>query len=85
MTHEQLNKTGQYLKGLSDQELTELVNDLEKAAFEENEKGSLQVGKSADFIILDQDLMKCKEDEILKTKVELTYINGERVYLKNYR
>ena len=56
-----------------------------KAAFEENEKGSLQVGKSADFIILDQDLMKCKEDEILKTKVERTYINGEWVYLKNYR
>lgn len=51
-----------------------------RAAFEENEKGSLEVGKSADFIILDKDLMKCKEEEILKTKVEGTYINGERVY-----
>jgi hypothetical protein len=35
MTHEQLTKTGEYLKGLSDQELTELVNDLENTAFEE--------------------------------------------------
>lgn len=35
MTHEQLVKTDEYLKGLSDQELTELVNDLEKTAFEE--------------------------------------------------
>jgi hypothetical protein len=35
MTHEQLTKTDEYLKGLSDQELTQLVNDLEGAAFEE--------------------------------------------------
>ena len=35
MTHEQLTKTDEYLKGLSDQELTELVNDLEKSALEE--------------------------------------------------
>lgn len=51
-----------------------------KAAFEEKEKGSLEIGKSADFIILDADLMKCNSDKILKTKVERTYINGERVY-----
>jgi hypothetical protein len=35
MIHEQLVKTDEYLKGLSDQELTELVNDLEQSAFEE--------------------------------------------------
>ena len=51
-----------------------------KAAFEEKEKGSLEIGKTADFIILDQDLMKCNSDKILKTKVERTYISGERVY-----
>lgn len=51
-----------------------------KAAFEEKEKGSLEIGKAADFIILDQDLMKCNSDKILKNKVERTYINGERVY-----
>lgn len=51
-----------------------------KAAFEEKEKGSLEPGKAADFIILDQDLLKCNSDKILKTKVECTYINGDRVY-----
>ncbi|MEP6713091.1 MAG: amidohydrolase [Ferruginibacter sp.] len=53
-----------------------------KAAFEEKEKGSLQVGKAADFIMLDKDLMKCADADILKTLVLATYINGERVYGK---
>jgi hypothetical protein len=51
-----------------------------KAAFEEREKGSLETGKSADFIILDNDLMNCDPQKILKTKVLMTFINGERVY-----
>jgi predicted amidohydrolase YtcJ len=50
-----------------------------KAAFEEKEKGSLEKGKAADFIILDTDLIQCPESGILKTKVLGTYINGERV------
>ena len=53
-----------------------------KAAFEEKEKGSLEVGKSADFIILDYDLMKCAEPDILKTAVVGTYIYGEKVFSK---
>lgn len=48
--------------------------------FEENHKGSLEAGKYADFVILDQDLLKCMEDAILKTKVRSTWINGEKVY-----
>ncbi len=51
-----------------------------KAAFEENEKGSLQIGKAADFIILDIDLLNCNLPEILKAKVGGTYINGKKVY-----
>jgi len=51
-----------------------------KAAFEEKRKGSLEKGKFADFIMLDTDLMNCKEADILKTKVIATYVNGERVY-----
>ena len=51
-----------------------------RAAFEEKEKGSLEIGKAADFILLDQDLMHCEEADVLKTKVLSTYINGEKVY-----
>ena len=51
-----------------------------KAAFEEKEKGSLEKGKWADFIIVDNNLMKCAESAILKTKVLSTFINGEKVY-----
>jgi predicted amidohydrolase YtcJ len=50
--------------------------------FEEKEKGSLEKGKFADFIILDTDLMKCNENQILQTQVLQTYINGEKVYEK---
>lgn len=48
--------------------------------FEEKEKGSLEPGKFADFVILDTDLMKCSEKDVLKTKVVYTYLNGEKVY-----
>jgi hypothetical protein len=48
--------------------------------FEEKEKGSLEQGKWADFVMLDADLMTCGEGAILKTKVLETYIGGERVF-----
>ena len=51
-----------------------------KANFEEKEKGSLEKGKFADFILLDKDLLKMDEKEILQTTVRATYLNGERVY-----
>ena len=51
-----------------------------KANFEEKEKGSLEVGKLADFVILENDLMKATDQQILKNKVIKTYINGEKVY-----
>ena len=53
-----------------------------KAGFEEKQKGSLEVGKAADFIMVDKDLMKCDAGEILGTLVLRTYINGEGVYKK---
>lgn len=48
--------------------------------FEEKEKGSLEVGKAADFIILNQDIMKVAIKKVPDTKVRATYINGEKVY-----
>lgn len=52
--------------------------------FEENEKGSLEIGKSADFVILNNDIMIMNEENILDVKVIQTFINGENVFsLKN--
>lgn len=51
-----------------------------KAAFEENEKGSLEPGKFADFVILDTDLMIATPQEVLEAKAESTWIAGERVF-----
>ncbi|MOA57222.1 hypothetical protein D3C78_1813590 [compost metagenome] len=53
-----------------------------KAAFQEKEFGSLEVGKSADFVVLNQDLMQIKEDQVLETKVLNTYSSGKEVYSK---
>lgn len=51
-----------------------------RSNFEEKEKGSIEVGKFADFIILDKDLMTVPEEEILKIKVQKTYLGGEKLY-----
>ncbi|MDJ1473061.1 amidohydrolase [Xanthocytophaga flava] len=53
-----------------------------KSNFEEKEKGSLEPGKFADFIILNQDLMKVESQKVLETKVIATFIGGEQVYKK---
>ncbi|MEO8720840.1 MAG: amidohydrolase [Ginsengibacter sp.] len=51
-----------------------------KANFEENEKGSLEKEKFADFVLLDNDLMNADQKDILKTKVMMTFVNGEKVF-----
>ena len=48
--------------------------------FEENEKGSIENGKFADFVILDKDIMNEEVEKIPGTKVLSTYVNGELVY-----
>ena len=47
------------------------------AAFEEDSKGSLEPGKYADIIILSEDLVRCKEEDILSTKVLMTLVGGK--------
>ena len=53
-----------------------------KSNFEEGEKGSLETGKFADFIIADKDLLKAPATELLQVQVLGTYIQGEKVFEK---
>lgn len=50
-----------------------------KASFEEEEKGSLEPGKWADFVILDQDIMVVDPRLILQTRVKSTWVGGEKM------
>lgn len=52
------------------------------AGFEENIKGSIEVGKLADFTVFSQDIMKVPDDGLLKTVVEYTIVDGKVVYTK---
>lgn len=52
------------------------------ASFEESVKGSITVGKLADFVVLDRDIYEADPSELLKTNVEMTVIEGEVVYKK---
>ena len=53
-----------------------------KANFEEKEKGSIKPGCYADFVILDQDIMKVDNKDLPNVKVLKTFINGDLVYAK---
>lgn len=62
------------------QALKSYTLDAAYGAFEDKIKGSISVGKLADFTIYNQDLMSVPEDKILNTKVVMTIFNGEVVY-----
>ena len=51
--------------------------------------GSIEIGKKADFIILNQNLLDLqndnKLDDISETKVLSTWFDGEEIYLKNVK
>ena len=49
------------------------------AAFWEKDLGSLEVGKFADFTVVDRDLLTVDDEQLLKAKVSATFINGEQV------
>lgn len=50
------------------------------AAFEEEDKGSLEEGKLADIVVLSRDLSTCSDEEILDTAVKMTIVGGEVKY-----
>ena len=81
------NKDGLPLNGFQKNESLNRLNALKGmtiwpalANFEENEKGSLEINKAADMIVLDKDILNENQKKILKTKVLYTIIDGEIVY-----
>lgn len=54
------------------------------ANFEEDEKGSIEIGKFADFIILDNDLIESEESKIPYTNIVATFISGELVFNRRF-
>jgi predicted amidohydrolase YtcJ len=51
-----------------------------KGTFEEKEKGSIEPGKAADFVILDKDIMLVPESELPGVGVQQVFLDGVRVY-----
>lgn len=52
------------------------------AGFEENDKGSLELGKLADFIVVDRDVLRIPIDQLKDVQVLKTFVGGELVYDK---
>ncbi len=50
------------------------------AAFQEDQLGSIEVGKAADFTVLGKDIMTIPAEEILDTPIKATYVQGEAIY-----
>ena len=65
-----------------EQALRSYTLDAAYGAFEEEIKGSISVGKLADFTIYNQDLMTVDEGDILNTEVVMTIFDGKVVYEK---
>ena len=50
--------------------------------FGEKEKGSLEAGKLADFIVLEQDILTCPVEQVKDIQVAQTWIGGKQVYAR---
>ena len=56
------------------------TKDAAYAQFEEKDKGTLEVGKRADLVVLSRDILKVPESEILGAEVDVTIVDGRVRY-----
>lgn len=66
-----------------DQALRAYTKNAAYAAFDEDIKGTLEVGKLADFVVISEDLTKVNPERIRELKVLETYVGGKKVFDKN--
>ncbi|MBN2010221.1 amidohydrolase [candidate division KSB1 bacterium] len=57
--------------------LKTVTNWAAKFSFDENERGTLTVGKSADFVVLDQELLSIPVEKIKDTQIKALYLSGQ--------
>jgi predicted amidohydrolase YtcJ len=60
--------------------LRHFTRDAAYASFDESEKGTLEAGKLADFVVLSEDILDGAPETILRTKVLLTVMGGRETY-----
>ena len=53
------------------------------ASYSENENGTIEIGKNADFVVLEKDIYEIEPDDIKSTKVDMTIFEGNIVYNRN--
>lgn len=63
-----------------DEALRSYTLDAAYGAFEEDIKGSIEVGKLADFAVFSQDLMQVEDSKILDTRADMTIVGGKVLY-----
>ena len=56
------------------------TKNLHYAAGQDAVLGTLEKGKFADMVVIDRDIFKIPEDDIMDTQVEKTYLAGREVY-----
>jgi predicted amidohydrolase YtcJ len=63
-----------------EQALTLYTRNGAYAGFEEDRKGALELGKFADFIVIDRDVLSIPAGELKDVKVLQTFVSGQSVY-----
>ena len=63
-----------------EQALKALTINVAKQMFVDEERGSIEKGKYADFILVDKDVLSCEPDDIRNAKTAATYFEGNKVY-----
>lgn len=66
-----------------EQALVAYTKNAAYASFDENEKGTLELGKLADFVVINKDITQVAPEEIKELQILQTYVGGKKVYEKN--
>ena len=66
-----------------EQALTAYTRDAAYASFEESKKGTLEKGKMADFVVMDQNMLKVATEKIKAVRILQTYVGGKKVYSRD--